>query len=379
MKVLLFIETGGPGGAERVVSMLAQALPLRHIETDVLTFRTGWLTEQLQRQHTRHIRIATARRFDIALPFRIARVLRSGAYDVLHSHLLDSNFYGALAAKIAGVPHVATEHGDVHHIEGKNFARLKVRSVGLLGSFVTAVSRHTLEKLFDFGIPPERAQVVGNPIAFAAADAEVRTAKRRELQISSTTWVWLHAANLRPVKDQATLLRGFAHSLKSLRRSPSDRTIDPLLLIAGDGKGRGALEELAVELGIAERVHFLGFRQDIPELIAAADGFVLSSLSEAMPMSLLEAASAGLVVAASSVGGIPEVVRDGDSGFLFPAGDWKALGTILSKATHDREQASVMSRRLQQWVHSNCSVDAVVEQYATLYNRLCSEHPGSKG
>ena len=363
-KVALFIESGGPGGAESVVLRLALGLRERGLEVAVLTTRTGWLTETLHQRGIAHRRVDAGGRLDATFPFRLARVLRQLGAEVLHSHLLDSNFYGAAAARLARIPHVATEHGDVHHTQSKRFPRIKVRTLRLLGSRMTAVSRFTCAALERLGAPHGAARCVGNPLEPPPPlDAAERKALRRSVGIEDEAgdhWLWLHVANLRPVKDQETLLRGFAAALP---RTPVRQT----LCLLGDGPERPALERLAAELGIEPSVHFLGFRDDVPRWLRAGDGFVLSSRSEAMPMSLLEAAGAGLLPVCTDVGGIGEVVTPGEPGHLVPAGEPDRLADALCAALADREGSRARVEALQQRVAERFSLAAVLDAYLALY------------
>ena len=277
-KILFLVESGGPGGAERVVLSLAKSYQQSGVSVAVLTFRSGWFTEQLDKENIPRHHIVSHFPFDVTLPFRIARLIRQENIQVLHSHLLDSNFYGGLAARIAGVRHLATEHGDVHHPQSTKMMGFKLRILRALGTKFTAVSRYTAKALASFGVESSAISVVGNPIPTHAAssDGSSRALIRGELGIDESCWVWIHVANLRPVKDQRTLLEGFKLSC----------ALDPKqhLLIVGDGPERAALEAQADS---DSRISFLGHRDDVPSLLTASDGFILSSRSEALPMALL--------------------------------------------------------------------------------------------
>jgi len=202
-RVLLFIESGGPGGAESVVLRLAGALLERGFDASVMTARTGWLTDTLLERGVPHIQIDDGGRFSVGFPLRVARVLRERRIDVLHSHLLDSHFYAALGARLAGVRHVATEHGDVHHTQPKKFLRPKIRTISALGSNFTAVSDFTGDHLKRLGAAPRRVTRVGNPVdAPPSIDAAERKELRHSLGIEGAAtdhWLWIHVANHRPV------------------------------------------------------------------------------------------------------------------------------------------------------------------------------------
>ena len=121
-KILLFIESGGPGGAERVVLELAKGLIKAGNQVEIAGFRTGWFTERLKELKIKHTKLDNSVN-KISLILNLKKLFKN--YDVVHSHLLDSNFYCSIAAKLVGVKHIATEHGDVHHSNKKKLLKLK--------------------------------------------------------------------------------------------------------------------------------------------------------------------------------------------------------------------------------------------------------------
>jgi glycosyltransferase involved in cell wall biosynthesis len=364
--LLLFIETGGPGGAERVVLHLAGAFRERGHAVSTATLREGWLTENLAAAGIDHTLVRSESRLDLTLPLRLARLAKRKGAALIHSHLLDSNLYAALAAKAGGIAHLATEHGDVHHIARKRLAGAKLRVLALLGTRFTAVSDFTAGRLAELGIGAESIDAVPNPIpAPEPAGAGERAVARASLGVdveSEGHWLWIHVANIRPVKDQETLVRGFARAREHARRPQT-------LAIVGDGPARPGLEALAGSLGLGDSVRFLGFRDDVPRWLAAADGFVLSSRSEAMPMSLLEGMAAGLYPVATDVGGVREVIRSGEGRLVRP-GDPEALGRALAAAADDagasREIAAAGAGR----VRREYSVESIAARYEAIYREL---------
>ncbi len=358
-RILFFIESGGPGGAERVVLSLVKGFQDRGYEILVATFRTGWFTDQLKKDSIEHILIESRNKYDLTLPFRISSLLKERKIDLLHSHLFDANFYGALGAKLAGVSHVATEHGDVHHIQTKRFFQLKLAAIRLLASKVTAVSQYTKDKLSHVGFKEGSTVCIYNPVP---SFNQVSSSLRQKLGINESTWVWLHAANFRPVKDQSTLLQAFSLACT--------QNTNQLLLLAGDGPENHKLRDLVSALQLGEKVLFLGFREDLPELLHAADGFVLSSLSEAMPMSLLEAASAGLFIVSTDVGGIKEVITNNQTGLLVPPKSPEALSHALLYPLTHKEEAAIMSKAAQQYILKHFSKEIILSQYEKLYQGI---------
>src|SRR5207244_4349585 len=165
-----------------------------------------------------------------------------------------------------------------------------------------------------------------------------------------------------PVKDQATLLKGFAAAVPELPR------VD--LLMAGDGPLRGELENLAVELRVPDRVKFLGIRTDIPDLMRAADVFALTSVSEAASLTLLEAMASGLPAVVTDVGGNPEIVRHGREGLLFPRGDAAGCADAFRRLFRDPELAAALGAAGRHRAQDRYRLERTVEQYYALYRRL---------
>jgi glycosyltransferase involved in cell wall biosynthesis len=130
------------------------------------------------------------------------------------------------------------------------------------------------------------------------------------------------------------------------------------------------LEQLAERLGISARTKFAGYRFDATALMSAMDIFVLPSVRDAAPVVLLEAGLAGLPVIASRAGGIPEYIRDGETGLLFPPGDAEALAEKLVTLLKDREFAHQLARQHQTFVLSNCTVDHLAQEVIALYQQL---------
>lgn len=369
MKVLLFIETGGPGGAERVVATLASALKHNGVDVLVVTLREGWLTDRLDRMGIERRVLRSDSK--LGLVFNLISIIKAENIDVIHSHLLDSNFYAAISAFFCQVPHIATEHGDVHHLEKKKFPRIKIKIISLLASKVFAVSAFTMKALIENGLTPEKCLVFPNPYQFPNNDSSIEKAAAIKALLApdltdlrQTTWIWIHVANLRKVKDQQTLLRGFAGA-KSRATHPQK------LLIVGDGSERGALEELSRSLGISEDVRFLGFRDDVEQLLATADGFILSSTSEAMPMSILEASAAGLLLVSTDVGGVPELIRDGETGYLFPAKNHSRLSEIIDRAVSQPEKSKEMATKARKELEGRTDLFKVVGRLMNFYEELC--------
>jgi glycosyltransferase involved in cell wall biosynthesis len=222
---------------------------------------------------------------------------------------------------------------------------------------VVAVSGHTAEKALARGTPGP-VQVILNgvePVRPARPHAEVRA----ELGFPPDRVLGVIVARLDRVKGYDVLLEALARLQKDAA---------PAILALGDGPERPALEQQAAELGLGpDRLRFLGFRSDTPDLLAAGDFFVLPSRNEGLPLSVLEAMGQGLPVIVTPVGGIPEVVADGGQGLMVPVEDVDALAAALDMITRDvalRERlgASALAR-----AHDEFSFEAMARRYEQVY------------
>lgn len=170
-------------------------------------------------------------------------------------------------------------------------------------------------------------------------------------------------ARLQPIKDHETLL----HALAMLKQDG----LEINLLVAGDGAERARLEALVPALGLDPgRIRFLGFRTDVPDLLTAADVFVLSSLQEGLPLAMLEAMSQQLPVVATSVGGVPELVADGENGFLVPKKNPALFAAALSRVVRSPQLAARLGAAGEKLVREQYSFGAMAKAYEGLYHRV---------
>jgi len=182
---------------------------------------------------------------------------------------------------------------------------------------------------------------------------------RDQLNLHGKTVV-LSVSRLHPQKDIETLLGAAARV---------DRA-DLIWLIVGDGPERGILEARANALGVKDRVRFLGTRNDVPALLHVADVLVLSTRWEGCPLVVLEAGICGTPAVVSDVPGAREVVRDGVTGLLFPAGDVTALASYVERLANDPDRRRALGHAGNAFVREKFAVDVMIERYRTLYARV---------
>jgi len=250
-----------------------------------------------------------------------SRVLRAWRPDVVISFVYQANIVARVGGRLAGVPVVISSVRNEHF--GGRSRELLMRATDRLCTRTTTNSDRAAERLVQRGVVPRhRLVIIPNGIdidAFSSVGNE-RVATRSALGITDDRFVWLAAGRLEPQKDYPTLLAAFARCTD---------TGDHVLLVAGQGRLRGELEQRCAEFGLGDRVRFLGVRSDIPELIGACDGVVLSSRWEGLPNVVMEAMAGRRPVVATRVGGTPELVKDGINGRLVPPGDPGALAEAM--------------------------------------------------
>ncbi len=264
---------------------------------------------------------------------RLRRILRRWRPDVLHSHMVHANLLARAARPLLDVPVlVSTIHNED---EGAHWRYLAYRLSHRLSDVTTAVSRGAVRAAVRRRAAPEGGVLmVQNGIDTTAyrADARLRAATRASLGLSDR-FTWLAVGRLYPPKAYPDMISAFA---RARARHPASR-----LLIAG----RGPLEELILsrirEASVDRDVVLLGVRADVPALMQAADGFVMSSAWEGLPLVLLEAAASSLPIVATDVGGTRDVVLPGVTGFIVPPRD----ATSLAGAMDDLMAMPPESRR----------------------------------
>jgi glycosyltransferase involved in cell wall biosynthesis len=287
--------------------------------------------------------------------------IRESRIDVIHAHEFDAIVSGWMLARVTGLPFVATVHGKNYYWQRLR-RRMAYRAVSRTAQMV-AVSEDLKRFMIDkVGMADHQVKVVYNgvPAMASVSEQEAKTV-RAELGISESDRVVGAVGSLYPVKGHRYLVAAMADVLQ---KAPNT-----WLLLAGRGELEQELKEEAQRLGIAERVRFLGLRQDVPKLLAVMDVFVLPSLSEGLSIALLEAMRAGRPVVATRVGGNPELVIEGKTGFLVAAEDAPALAQAILKLLEDSNQAKTFGARARRLVEQQYTLDRMADEYLQLYQQ----------
>ncbi len=371
---VLFVITGlAYGGAETQVVHLATQLKMRGWEIRVVTLiPPKAYGEELETAGIPVVSLNIRNKFPDPRPiFRLACLIRTWQPHIVHSHMVHANLFARITRIFTPMPVLICTAHNINEKGRKGSGRLRewtYRLTDPLCDLTTQVSQVGLERYIRVGaVPREKIRYIPNGVDTERfrPDSAVRARLREELGLRDA-FVWLAVGRFEKPKDYPTMLQAFAQVLEGQREA--------VLLVAGDGPLRPAMEELAHELGIAERVRFLGIRRDVPELMNTADAYLMSSSWEGMPMVLLEASATGLPIVATHVGGNPEIVLDGKTGFLVPSKNPKALAQamlrLMSIPERERQKMGEAARR---HIEANFSLDRVVEQWEILYRELLSK------
>lgn len=299
---------------------------------------------------------------------RLVRFLARERVDILHTHLFEPSAVGLVAGALARTPaRVLTRHHSDYHTRIRKRWHVGVdRLCTTLSHKVIAVSRHTADHLVRIeGAPPEKVAVVHNGIDFdrvrpSSPDARVNI--RRELGIEGGKLV-LVVARLHPEKGYEYLFR----ALPSLRDQVKASF---LVAIAGTGPLEGEYRGLVRSLGIEGSVRFLGFRRDVPDLMAAADLLVLPSLAEAFGLALAEALYLGLPVVATRAGAIPEIVTDGVDGLLVPPASSEALAGAVASLLDVPGRLASLAGKGRDRVVKEFGFERMIRAYEGIYDSL---------
>lgn len=312
---------------------------------------------------------------DLAVTSSVLRVHRDEGLDILHAHYALPHAVSAILARAAAetdpvrpAPRVVTTlHGTDITIVGSDPSYAPLTQYLLSASDAsTAVSEslaRDTRRLFCPGPDPCRIEVIPNFVDTERFSPQVEGSKSKKKHPRA-----VHVSNFRPVKRVPWLIEAFARATQGTQAE---------LVLVGDGPTRSESCERARRLGLGARVRFLGERDALPELLSPADVFLLSSSEESFGLSALEALSCGVPVVATAVGGVPEVIRDGETGLLSPADDLGSFAERIRELLFDPARARAMGAAARLDVLARFARDPIVAQYESLYRRVLARARGA--
>ena len=368
MRIAHLIESDGPGGAERVVAQLATGLQAAGAENVVFLPERGegWLAEQLRGSGVATETFHVDRPLSPRCARSLTRAFRRHRITVAHSHEFSMAVYGAWAAWRAGIPHVITMHGGRYYAAHLR-RRLAMRAAIALSGQTVAVSSLLARALRDdLSVAESRVQIIPNGVPCRRPE---RVTLRKELRLPSHARLIVSVGNLYPVK-------GHVHLVDALARL-ADRHPSLHVAIAGRGDLEDDLAARARAHGLANRLHLLGLRSDVSAVLAAADIFVMPSLSEGLPLAVLEAMFAGCPIVASNVGEIATVLDDGKAGVLVEPGNPAALAGAIDALLDDPAHAAKLGARAAARACAEYDISRMVRRDAAAYEQLVHLRPSA--
>jgi glycosyltransferase involved in cell wall biosynthesis len=363
LSIVHVLSSFGMGGQERVVLDLATgqaAAGHRVLTVSLAPPPDGPLAAEFEQKGLEIATLPKRAGRDLVLMVELHRLFRARAADVVHTHNPQPLLFSALAARASGAALVHTKHG----VNPDSARRMAMRRAAgrLVGAFVCVSESTAVVARERRECRPHRLHVVPNGIDLArfGPDLEARRAVRAELGIPEDAFAVGTVGRLYVEKGHAYLIRSLAPAL-------TDRFH---LVITGEGPERANLAAQAAALPRKDCVHLTGNRRDVPRLLAALDAFALTSVSEGLPLVLPEAMAAGLPIVATAVGGVPQVVADGETGFLVEYGDEEALRARLRALDADRDLARKCGETGRERALGRYSSRRMVADYLELYRRV---------
>lgn len=363
--VLFILQTLRTGGSERVVVDLCRRLDPRKFNCFVAALADGVLRETLSGMKIPTLlpRMRSARKDGLNVMGEISRYIAANEIHVVNAHHFTPFFYGFFGAVLhrRRIYYTAHSRNEIDmtsrpwSVIAGVLLRMSDGAIGISPDVSEAIRRR-------FRLAPAKVLTLSNAIDHSRFDVDVDTgAKRSELGIGQTDRVIGCVGNLRRDKNYPNLIRAF--------KIVEERVRGAKLVIAGEGKRRSDLETLIGELGLTGNVLLLGARNDVPEIMKVMNVYCLSSLMEGLPLSLLEAMSAGLPVVGTDVTGIRDVIADGQTGLLVPSDSPEKLSEALIRVLTDEELARGLSTQGQGYVLRKHSVEKWVERYESLFSK----------
>ena len=367
MKVLHLISGGDTGGAKTHVHSLLAGLTPR-IQVKMVCFTEGPFVEEARALGI-DTQVFPGRNFFANLK-QLTQMVRDEGFDLIHSHGSRGNMMAAFLAKKTGLPTVSTVHSDYRlDYLGRPLSRLTYGTINTMAlrklDYRIGVSEAMVELLIERKFDPEKLFSIYNCLDFTPRTPAMRREEYLRsvgLDADADCVIAGIAARLDPVKDIATLIRGFA---KAHQTAPRLR-----LLIAGDGQEMANLKQLAADLGVAKEVCFAGWVHDTDSFYNALDINTLTSISETFPYALTEGARAGLPTVSSKVGGVSYLIDHGSNGFLFPPGDADALAGHLVTLALDADLRKAMGQRLYEKAKREFSIEATIQRQLEIYEAI---------
>ena len=375
MKVVHLIGGGDVGGAKTHVLYLLKELG-RYIDVKLISLRPGTFADDARAMG---IDVEVVKSGNIFRDIKkVAEIVSHGGYNIIHSHGAKANMFSLAARRYTKLPAVTTVHSDykldyMHSLPKRiSIGLLNTIALRFIGNYI-AVSENFKDMLAGRNFNPSAIYVLYNGMDFSEPSIKYTKGSligKYKLDISEKSIIVGIAARLYPVKSIDTIIKAAALVKK---QSP-----DIKFLIGGDGEDRKQLEELTSGLNLKDTVFFLGWLDDPNELMSSVDISVLTSISESFPYSILEGARFKKATISSNVGGIPDLINDGENGFLFQPGDYVRLSELILQLGRDPEKLIEMGEKIYEKALREFSIEKMCSTQIDIYKRILEKYNAGK-
>ena len=370
MKTILhIIDTTGPGGAETVFIDLATRLPREKYRSVVVIRGKGWVYEELCRRGIEPILLDAKGSFNWRYLSGLCRLIRRERVDLIQSHLLGANVYCSLAGLLTRTPVVATFHGSVDIGEQERLKGLKFAAINTGADCIVAVSADLRDDIMDrTPLRADKTKIIYNGIPSSAFQQPRSSSLCKKYGWSDDEFIIGSLGNIRPAKGYdillraAALLEGSEQSYRFVIAGQPDR-----------GELYNELLELRKELGLEDRVQFLGFLDDPADFLSNLDLFLSSSISEGLPLSAIQAMAAELPLLATRCGGYEELVTDRENGWLVEVGSPEAIAEAIKSLATAPEIRAKLAEMAKKHAVETFDSSAMFKAYERVYDHLMAK------
>ncbi|MGB8522182.1 MAG: glycosyltransferase [Candidatus Acidiferrales bacterium] len=366
-RVLHVIDSLDVGGTESQMVQVVLRLDPRFYDVTVATLRAGGpLTKVLEGAGIRIIEFPKRRTMlSVQAAYQLIRMawfIRREKIDVVHAHDLWANLMAVPAAWLAKAPVIISSQRNLATLSWYTPSRKKViQRIHRMATRVITNSEAGREFVIkEFEIPPKQVHVLHNGVN-SERFCRIESDRRKSFPaLKSNAKLIINVANMnREVKGHTVLIEA--------ARTICDAIPEVVFVLIGDGPLRPRLEEIVQSHGLADHFLFMGHREDLPDILSCGDLFVLPSLAEGLPNSVLEASAVGLPVVATSVGGIPEIIDDSVTGLLVPPRNPQALAKAIVQILKNPQFAAILARAGQERVRTAFSFEQALARLNSLY------------
>lgn len=368
-KIGYFIDSSDPGGAETLLIEIASRVKEHRYDVEVFHFGNDWLERKCaERKITSTIvpgeMLYKSKYTLLAFCFFLGIYIRYKKIDILHSHLFDAVIASGISCFLSRIPHIGTLH-DIFSFENNNGRAKILRYVKKLGSKIVVVSdlmKKHLQELTTF--ENGDLHVIHNGVELYDNNIKHKEQSRIEMSFPADAILFISVGRLVEIKAHEVLIEAFQILLKSYKNA--------YLLIVGDGPKYSELKKLVNDFEISSHVQFMGHRDDVPKLLELSDCFVLSSRSEGLSCSIIEAMSARLPIVATNVGGNYELIDNNQNGFLVEKDSPSDLAEKMSFFMEKNDMIDSFGIRSRKRVAQDFSINKTLGKYMELYEEVLS-------